>query len=223
MGLKDAFKKFNESAEKMRNQVADMKESCIPDPSGNFIYSDEKKILSFKKEPRIPQDFIPYSDVISAELQENGKTTHGLNIARGVGLGLVTGGVGTIVGLATGGKKKQKVELDIIIKFRNRKQEKIEYYRGKIRGTDAVFKQSIVPKAIALVDLINSFPEKALEQSNNQTETTEAAVEQSTSSTPQSSPATDPLDEIKKLKGLLDIGAITQEEFDAKKKQLLDL
>ncbi len=223
MGLKDAFKKFNESAEKMRNHVADMKESCISDPSGNFMYSDEKKILSFKKEPRIPQDFIPYSDVISAELQENGKTTHGLNIARGVGLGLVTGGYGTIAGLVTGGKKKQKVELDIIIKFKNRKQEKIEYYRGKIRGTDAVFKQSIVPKAIALVDLINSFPEKALEQSNNQTETTEAAVEQSTPSTPQSSPATDPLDEIKKLKGLLDIGAITQEEFDAKKKQLLDL
>lgn len=218
MGLKDAFKKFNESAEKMRNQVADMKESCIPDPSGNFIYSDEKKILSFKKDPRIPQDFIPYSDVISAELQENGKTTHGLNIARGVGLGLVTGGVGTVVGLATGGKKKQKVELDIIIKFKNRKQEKIEYYRGKIRGTDAVFKQSIVPKAIALVDLINSFPEKALKSL-----TTEPAVEQSAPSTPQSSPATDPLDEIKKLKGLLDMGAITQEEFDAKKKQLLNL
>lgn len=32
-----------------------------------------------------------------------------------------------------------------------------------------------------------------------------------------------PLDEIKKLKELLDIGAITQEEFDAKKKQLLGL
>ena len=218
MGLKDAFKKFNESAEKMRNQVADMKESCIPDPSGNFIYSDEKKILSFKKDPRIPQDFIPYSDVISAELQENGKTTHGLNIARGIGLGLATGGYGAIAGLVTGGKKKQKVELDIIIKFKNRKQEKIEYYRGKIRGTDAVFKQSIVPKAIALVDLINSFPEKALKSL-----TTEPAVEQSAPSTPQSSPATDPLDEIKKLKGLLDIGAITQEEFDAKKKQLLNL
>ncbi|MDE7050542.1 MAG: SHOCT domain-containing protein, partial [Lactobacillus sp.] len=54
-------------------------------------------------------------------------------------------------------------------------------------------------------------------------ETTEPTVEQSTPSNPQSSPASDPLDEIKKLKGLLDIGAITQEEFDAKKKQLLDL
>ncbi len=54
MGLRDAFKKFNESAEKMRDQVSDMTNSCISDPSGNFMYSDEKKILSFKKEPRIP-------------------------------------------------------------------------------------------------------------------------------------------------------------------------
>lgn len=36
-------------------------------------------------------------------------------------------------------------------------------------------------------------------------------------------PAPSPLDEIKKLKELLDIGAITQEEFEAKKKQLLGL
>lgn len=34
---------------------------------------------------------------------------------------------------------------------------------------------------------------------------------------------TDPIEEVKKLKELLDIGAITQEEFDAKKKDLLGL
>ena len=33
----------------------------------------------------------------------------------------------------------------------------------------------------------------------------------------------DSADEIMKLKGLLDAGAITQEEFDAKKKELLGL
>lgn len=216
MGLRDAFKKFNESAEKMRDQVSDMTNSCISDPSGNFMYSDEKKILSFKKEPRIPQDFIPYSDVVGAELQENGKTTHGLNIARGIGLGLATGGYGAIAGLVTGGKKKQKVELTIVIKFKNRKDEKIEYYKGKIKGTDAVYRESTVSKAVALVDLINSFPQKALNNSNNQSSNEPISATQS-------SPAADPLDEIKKLKDLLDIGAITQEEFDAKKKQLLNL
>ena len=39
-----------------------------------------------------------------------------------------------------------------------------------------------------------------------------------------SAPAvSDPYEEMKKLKELLDLGIITQEEFDAKKKQLLDL
>ena len=36
-------------------------------------------------------------------------------------------------------------------------------------------------------------------------------------------PTTSPADELKKYKELLDMGIITQEEFDAKKKQLLGL
>ena len=35
-------------------------------------------------------------------------------------------------------------------------------------------------------------------------------------------PVTDPVDEIKKYKELLDSGAITEEEYNAKKKQLLE-
>ncbi len=41
--------------------------------------------------------------------------------------------------------------------------------------------------------------------------------------TPTSQPSLDPYEEITKLKGLLDQGIITQEEFDLKKKQLLGL
>ena len=36
-------------------------------------------------------------------------------------------------------------------------------------------------------------------------------------------PTTSPVEEIKKYKELLDLGIITQEEFDIKKKQLLGL
>lgn len=39
----------------------------------------------------------------------------------------------------------------------------------------------------------------------------------------QNAPATSAMDELKKLKELLDMGIVTQEEFDAKKKQLLGL
>lgn len=81
-----------------------------------------------------------------------------------------------------------------------------------------------IDKVNELATILEAGIANAKKQSDDpQIETTEAAVEQSTPSTPQSSPAIDPLDEIKKLKGLLDIGAITQEEFEAKKKQLLNL
>ena len=36
-------------------------------------------------------------------------------------------------------------------------------------------------------------------------------------------PANDPYEELKKLKELLDLGIVTEEEFETKKKQLLDL
>ena len=42
-------------------------------------------------------------------------------------------------------------------------------------------------------------------------------------SSPESSSSLDPADEIKKYKELLDSGTISQEEFDAKKKELLGL
>ena len=49
----------------------------------------------------------------------------------------------------------------------------------------------------------------------------EKAKREQSASTP--APAVSAADELKKFKELLDMGAITQEEFDAKKKQLLGL
>ena len=43
------------------------------------------------------------------------------------------------------------------------------------------------------------------------------------SSSPGSPAVSDPYDELKKLKELLDLGIVTEEEFETKKKQLLDL
>lgn len=47
-------------------------------------------------------------------------------------------------------------------------------------------------------------------------------MEQLKTPTP-AAPATSPVDESKRYKELLDTGILTQEEFDAKKKQLLGL
>ena len=58
-------------------------------------------------------------------------------------------------------------------------------------------------------------------RSNNITELKEGETTQQPQSAP--APASSPVEEIKKYKELLDMGIITQEEFDAKKKQLLGL
>ena len=49
------------------------------------------------------------------------------------------------------------------------------------------------------------------------------AEEAKNSTAQQNAPAASAMDELKKLKELLDMGIVTQEEFDAKKKQLLGL
>ena len=51
-------------------------------------------------------------------------------------------------------------------------------------------------------------------------ETSASAVQSERAAAP---PALDPYEELKKLKELLDLDIITKEEFDAKKKKLLDL
>ena len=62
--------------------------------------------------------------------------------------------------------------------------------------------------------------ERLRERGESGTDTPAAAEK----AAPQAPPAaSDPYEELKKLKELLDMDIITQEEFDAKKKQLLDL
>lgn len=80
--------------------------------------------------------------------------------------------------------------------------------RGGIH--DAVNDENSViftPKSQAVADQIKSFVEQKI--ANRQTGGT--VIQQTTSAA----------DELKKFKELLDSGVITQEEFDAKKKQLL--
>lgn len=62
----------------------------------------------------------------------------------------------------------------------------------------------------------NRAERKAIEQ---QTEYNEEVMNQSQNT----QTAADPAEEIKKYKGMLDEGLITQEEFDAKKKQILGI
>ena len=210
----------NNDAKKFENYYFDLKDNQILEIQN--IFSKKYRISDFK-------DVLSYS--INKKEHNDSKTEtkrkHG--IGRAVVGGVLLGPVGAAVGGLTSKKETQTISKDfvdhlgVVVNLNDGTSFEIEYFDTTLKADDSLVTESI-DKVNELATILEAGIANAKKQPDDpQIETTEAAVEQSTPSTPQSSPATDPLDEIKKLKGLLDIGAITQEEFDAKKKQLLNL
>lgn len=143
------------------------------------------------------------------ELLEDGNTLTKGGLGRAVAGGLLFGGVGAVVGGVTGKKhgKSTCSQLQIKITVNNVSEptEYITFISSEIKKDGMIYKTMgeagpgmPVPAAGDLCIQPQAEPEAA--------------------------PAVEPAsvaDELLKFKQLLDMGAITQEEFDAQKKQLL--
>ena len=122
--------------------------------------------------------------------------------------GLLFGGVGAILGGLSGSKKKEEInEFKIIVNLYNNSYPQLSINllpTGKVKSDSILFK-SYCEKAEKIMLGLSDMGgiEKSTEGCNN----TEVS----------------PADEILKYKNLLDAGAITQEEYEAKKQQLLGL
>lgn len=179
-----------------------------------LMFNDELEILGFNKGILLPKNALPYSEIVDYEIHQNGSSVSrgSINLARGAGMGLATGGLGLIVGLATGGKKKtkevsEKIEIFIKTNDPNNPTYTLVTSAKKLKTDSKQYQQDYKDTqdiAAALDRIIRMNEERQTEQ-------------------PQQDSSSDPLEEIAKLKQLLDMDAITQDEFDAKKKQLLDL
>lgn len=121
--------------------------------------------------------------------------------------GALFGGVGAIVGSAVGKKtlKKEVKKLEIRIKLKKSSipEAKITLIQSPVQSDSTTYKKiyDITNQIIVQFTEIKNLNETPIE--NNAT--------------------VSPADEILKYKNLLDAGAITQEEYEAKKKQLLGL
>lgn len=153
-----------------------------------------------------------YDEIIDYELLENGETiTKGGLGQAAVGAALF-GSVGAIVGGITGGKKSRTIitSFNIRISLNNtfNKQIIINFLPAGIKyKSNSLLYNQTKNTAINIISLLDSMCHQttSLESSNT-------------------SPATlSPADEILKYKNLLDNGIITQEEFNQKKQQLLNL
>ena len=152
-----------------------------------------------------------YNQIVDFELLENGETVTKGGLGRAVVGGILFGGVGAVVGGVTASRRARGVCRSLKIKITFRNSPNLTEYINFIDTetmTDSSFYQIRYEDAQETLSAL----QLAVEQ-----------IENSVVAEPPTEHVASDADEILKFKQLLDMGAITQEEFDAKKKQLLGL
>lgn len=176
----------------------------------NYIEFDEdnkkwlvsKRSTSDKKAPIIHS----YEDIIEFELLEDGETITKGALGSAIAGGILFGGTGAIVGGITGKKTTRKVietfKIKIVINNIDNPVEYIDLISKKTKTNSSAYEKAY-RDAHKILSTLSAITQSIKETDNINTNSV--------------------ADEILKYKNLLDIEAITQDEFDAKKKELLNL
>lgn len=156
--------------------------------------------------------------ILDFELLEDGESlvkSKG-GIGRAIVGGMIFGGAGAIVGAVTGGKRSKKVCTSMKIKITLRDYDVdalyIDLITKETKCNSIVYKNA-AKQAQDILSALQVAADKAQTEASAQPIAVSVVSNSSTSA----------LDELAKLKNLLDMGAITQEEFNAKKAQLLNI
>ncbi len=171
-----------------------------------YIDIDENNRL-WKSSAFMPNIVFSYDDIINYELLEDGESVTNGGLGSAVVGGAVFGGVGAIVGSNIGSKKTKK---------------EISEYRIKIVTNNICFPEIYINFLAGGIKIKSSSLLYKTYTCNAQRVLSLLNIITSNSPNIQECPAS-AADEIKKYNDLLNDGIITQEEFDAKKKQLLNL
>lgn len=152
-----------------------------------------------------------YEDLIDFELIEDGESKIKGGFGKALIGGVLGGSKGAIIGSSASRKISETVSLlEIIIRTNdfNKPQYNITFIKGYSLPKDANYRR-IYDEAQEVIGVLNFI-------SSNGKVSNSVALENNNQSVSNA-------DELKKYKDLLDSGVITQEEFNAKKKQLLGL
>ena len=185
---------------------------------GNYLWINENK-----KTAAVPRtNFIgavtginafKYEELLDFELIQDGSSIINKGgLGRAAVGGLLFGGSGAVVGTLTGARKQTQTctELRIKLTLNNTAIPYlfIDFIKGASFKKDSMIYRQLADSAQAVMSML-----QIISKSTNEEQTQQAVTVNVSSSA----------DEIRKYKTLLDDGIITQEEFDAKKKQLLGL
>ena len=177
---------------------------------GNLYFDNVDKVILEKKDSWTPYITYSYNDVLKYTPVDQGhseKKRHG--ITRAITGDIIAGGAGAIVGAVTGGKNYGYVdELGVNISLKDGKLLTVRFInestkRGKI--TEKAYQDCNY-----LCALLDSITEENASEKIQKVETVNSSE-------------TDITEQLKKLKSLVDDGILTQEEFEAKKKQMLGI
>lgn len=159
-----------------------------------------------------------FNEISDYELLENGTTVASGGLGRAIIGGALLGGAGAIVGGVTGQKKTKKIIDMLVLQISTTNiffpNLMITYINKKIKNTDKKYISIIndIQKTISGLNYAIKKAEPYDIPNNHESEETDDFHQ-----------GKDPYEEIKKAKELLDLGIITQEEFEQKKKELLNL
>jgi hypothetical protein len=183
---------------------------------GTYLEIDEEKkqwIVPNNKGGKKKKDLnvkvYQFSDIVSFELLENGETITKGGLGAAIAGDLLFGGIGAVVGGITGKKKSQAVcnnmQIKITVKNISKPTVYLNFFDAPLKKDGFIYKgyYKVAQEVLSLLQLMCESEQKPTE----------------TNQIPQLSEA----DEILKFKNLLDSGIITQDEFEAKKKQLLGI
>lgn len=173
---------------------------------GNYLKVDENaKLFKLGNSTEV----FSFSSLVNFELNEDGDTVTSGGLGRAVVAGALFGGVGAVVGGTTGSKKSKTIVKNMYIR--------IVLNDAWVKTSTITIVNSEVKKGSLLYAPFQALADQLV-----------SAFELITASAESARPVTDvtPIssaDEILKYKHLLDAGAITDAEYLAKKKQLLDI
>lgn len=158
-------------------------------------------------------DFISilFNDILGYELIENGESISGGDIGNAIAGGLLFGATGAIVGAVATGRDIMCSQLQVKLTLKDGSTKYIEYINTSTPKNSTNYEVQY-KYAQDLVSALQSIIDK--NTSSN------ASVSNSVNPTALD---VDVIDQIRKFKALYDDGIITKEEFDIKKKQLLNL
>lgn len=149
-----------------------------------------------------------YSDILDFELLEDGESISSGGLGRALVGGALFGGAGAIVGGVTGKKKTkgicESLKIKVTLKDINNPVVYVNFITSSTKKSSFLYKQYIkdAHECLSTLQLI----------CDQQKEPKNTPIEQTSNA-----------DEIRKFKQLLDDGIISEDEFDAKKKELLRL